>query len=739
MTVSAGAKGGSADYAGQTHWFCGAKCREKFVADPVAILLKQAAREAGEPPAAVPGAVYVCPMDPEVRSDHPGACPKCGMALEPELPAEGPNPELAAMTRRFWIAAVLAAPVFVMAMLGVERPWLSFALATPVVVGCAWPFYGRGVRGANMFTLISIGVAAAYGYSVVSTIRGGDLYFEAAAVIVTLVLLGQVLELRAREATAGAVKALLGMAPRTARRVDASGNETDEPLASVRRGWILRVRPGERVPVDGVVIEGASSIDESMLTGEPMPVEKALGARVTGGTLNATGSFLMTADRVGAETTLAQIVRLVAEAQRSRAPIQKLADRVSRWFVPAVVGVAAIAGAGWLVVAPSHALTAAVSVLIIACPCALGLATPMSILVATGRGAQLGVLVRRAEALELFARADVLAFDKTGTLTEGRPRVAEVVALRPGDTEAQILAWAAAVERGSEHPLADAILAEAAARELAIPAASDFAATPGLGVAATVDGRAIRLGTASFIRPDAPAFDPILAPQLLSLAETRRKRGQSVVFLGADGEAAGLVAIADPVKPGAAAALRALRADGLRVAMITGDHLDTAAAVARELELDSVTAGALPADKLAAIASLRGAGSIVAMAGDGVNDAPALAAADVGVAMGTGTDVAIESAGIVLLGGDLQALVRARSLGRATLRNIRQNLGFAFAYNALGIPLAALGILSPMIASAAMSLSSVSVIANALRLRGRSAKREMASAGRGVRQGKTTA
>ncbi|MEO6771886.1 MAG: heavy metal translocating P-type ATPase [Kofleriaceae bacterium] len=751
MTVKVGlAKGGSATHEGHAYWFCNPRCRDKFVADPAKYLTPpEVAPPAPTPPAPAPVAdpttIYTCPMHPEVRQHGPGSCPICGMALEPALPSldDGPNPELADMTRRFWISAAFALPLLVVAMgelVGFTpfapptRVWVELALATPVVGWAGAPLFQRGWdsirhRSLNMFTLIAIGTGTAYLYSLIATLAPAvipatmrdhtgtvPVYFEASAVIVCLVLLGQVLELRARHATSGAIRALLGLAPKTARRITAAGVEQDVALERIDVGDRLRVRPGERVPVDGVVVEGGSSVDESMITGEPMPVEKTVGDAVTGGTLNTTGGFVVTARRVGRDTLLAQIVAMVAEAQRSRAPIQQLADRVAAWFVPAVLIVAAITAVVWGTIGPeprlAHALVAAVAVLIIACPCALGLATPMSIMVATGRGAAMGVLIRKAEALEVLARVDTVVVDKTGTLTEGKPRLAAISTVS-GTTEEVALGLAAALERSSEHPLAGAILEAVKQRGIAIPPASQFSSVPGAGVRGTVGGKQVALGNAGFIGG---------AGELAATAE--QHAGQTVIYLAVDGVAIAAIGVADPIKATTAEAIRALHAEGLRLVMLTGDSKTTAAAVAATLGIDDVIAEVQPDAKRGAIERLRREGRVVAMAGDGVNDAPALATADVGIAMGTGTDVAIQSAGITLVGGDLRGLVRARRLGRATLRNIRQNLAFAFAYNTLGIPIAA-GVLypvfgwllSPMIASAAMSLSSVSVITNALRLR----------------------
>ncbi len=752
MNVMPGkAKGGRATNEGHDYWFCSPKCREKFVADPA----KYIAPPAPSKPvtAEQAEAIYTCPMHPEVRLPGPGTCPKCGMALEPEVPSaqQGPDRERIAMTRRFWISAAITIPLLVLAMGEIVgfaplslnvRTWVELALATPVVTWGGWPFFQRGwdslhERSLNMFTLIAVGTGTAFGYSLLATLapsiipqtmRGHDgsvpVYFEAAAVIVTLVLLGQVLELRARSATSGAIRALLGLAPKTARRITASGVEDDVPLEHVRVGDRLRVRPGERVPIDGVVIEGASSVDESMLTGEPIPVEKTAGDKVTGGTLNATGGFVILAERVGRDTLLAQIVKMVAEAQRSRAAIQRLADRVAAWFVPAVVVVAIATAIVWAVAGPeprlAHALVNAVAVLIIACPCALGLATPMSIMVATGRGAGLGVLIRKAEALERLERVDTIVVDKTGTLTEGKPRLASIVTVA-GTTEHQAIGLAAALERSSEHPLAAAILAGAAERGIEIPEARDFTSITGGGVRGTVGGKNIALGNARFVNEANISID-----ELATRADQQRSEGQTVVYLAVEGVAVAAIGVADPIKPTTMEAIKSLHAAGLKVIMLTGDSERTASAVAKQLGLDQVIAEVVPEQKRSVVAQLQREGRIVAMAGDGINDAPALAQSDVGIAMGTGTDVAIESAGITLVKGDLRGVARARRLSHATMRNIRQNLAFAFAYNTLGVPIAAgvlypfFGLLlSPMIASAAMSLSSVSVITNALRLRAR--------------------
>ena len=757
MDVTPGrAAGGSAEHAGTTYWFCSPSCRDKFVAAPSRYFTRAHTPPPKQAPApkAADMRIYTCPMHPEVRQVGPGSCPKCGMALEPLAPIseeEEPSAELADMTRRFWTGLALTAPILGLEMGGMVLPdvvgrlsvtarlWIQLVLAAPVVLWGGWPFFVRGwqslvTRSLNMFTLIALGTGAAFGYSVFAVLfpdalphgmrHGGapPVYFEAAAVITTLVLLGQVLELRARSATSGAIRALLGLQPKTARRLRANGVEEDVPLADVQIGDRLRVRPGERVPVDGVVLEGRSAVDESMLTGEPIPVEKGPEARVTAGTVNGTGSFVMHAERVGADTLLAQIVRMVAEAQRSRAPIQRLADQVSAWFVPAVVGVALLTALAWGLFGPeprlAHALVNAVAVLIIACPCALGLATPMSIMVATGRGAQAGVLIKNAEALETLEKVDTLVVDKTGTLTEGKPRLVSVVAA-DGVTEREVLAFAAGLERGSEHPLAAAILAGAADRGAPPAEVAEFRSLTGRGVVGVVDGRRVALGNARLLEELGLRPGPLGAR-----AEALRDEGQTVMFLVAGETVAGILGVADPIKPSTPEAIRALRAEGLRVVMLTGDSKVTAKAVARTLGLDDVIAEVLPEQKVEVVRRLQQEGHVVAMAGDGVNDAPALVQADVGIAMGTGTDVAIESADVTLVKGDLRGIVRARRLSRATMRNIRQNLVWAFLYNALGVPVAAgvlypwFGLLlSPIIASAAMSLSSVSVIANALRLR----------------------
>jgi Cu+-exporting ATPase len=697
---------------------------------------------------------YTCPMHPEIVRREQGFCPICGMALEPRtVTVEEDNLELKDMTRRFWVSLALSAPLLVLAMaeMVVGAPvshlvsgrfftWLQLALATPVVLWGGWPFFVRGWaslvnRSLNMFTLIAIGVGTAYGYSVVAALlpdifphafRGHSgepaVYFEAAAIITTLVLLGQVLELRARSQTSSAIKALLGLAPKTTRRLRDDGTEEDIPLEHVHPGDRLRIRPGEKVPVDGVVVEGTSSVDESMITGEPVPVERAPGSRVTGGTVNGTGGLVMKAERVGSETLLAQIVRMVGEAQRTRAPIQRLADVVSSYFVPAVIGIAVVTAMLWSLIGPeprlAYALVDAVAVLIIACPCALGLATPMSIMVATGRGALAGILIKNAEALEVLEKVDTLVVDKTGTLTEGRPRLASVVA-GAGEDEQALLRLAASLEQGSEHPLAAAIVAGAQERGVSIAAAQDFRSITGKGVVGTVDGKTVALGNRALL--DELRIE---AGKLLEQAEALRRQGQTVMFVAVDGKAVGLLGVTDPVKASTPEAIRMLHGEGLRVVMVTGDSRTTAEAVARELGIDEVEAEVLPERKVEVVKRLHAEGHLVAMAGDGVNDAPALAQADVGIAMGTGTDVAIESAGMTVVKGDLRGIVRARRLSRATMRNIRQNLFFAFVYNALGVPVAAgvlypvFGLLlSPIIASAAMTFSSVSVIGNALRLR----------------------
>ena len=746
------AAGGSAEHAGATYWFCSGNCREKFMADPARYAK---AVTPATPAKAADERIYTCPMHPQIRQRGPGSCPICGMALEPVTVTadEGPDPELADMTRRFWAGLVLTLPVlaFVMGDMLPGQPlrhlipsrlsaWLQLVLATPVVLWAGWPFFVRGRasivnRSLNMFTLIALGTGTAYVYSVVGTAspgvfpesfrtHGGEvgLYFEAAAVITVLVLLGQVLELRARSQTSSAIKALLNLAPPTARRLGPGGTEQDVPLAAVAVGDRLRVRPGERIPVDGVMVEGASAVDESMITGEPIPVEKVPGSKVIGGTVNGTGGLIMRAERVGSETLLARIVQMVAEAQRSRAPIQRLADQVSAWFVPAVVVVAVLTFIGWALWGPeprfAYGLVNALAVLIIACPCALGLATPMSIMVATGRGAMAGVLVKNAEALELMEKVDTLIVDKTGTLTEGKPRLT-VVKATPGTDEGDVLRLAASLERGSEHPLAAAIVAGATERGIRLTSAEQFRSVTGKGVVGRVEDHSVALGNARLMQDGGASIDTLAAD-----ADKLRTDGSTVMFLAVDSRAVGLVAVADPIKASTPEALKSLKESGLRIVMVTGDNRRTAEAVARKLGIEQVEAEVLPENKKTIVESLQKQGRRVAMAGDGVNDAPALAQADVGIAMGTGTDVAIESADITLVKGDLRGTVRARHLSRATMRNIRENLFFAFIYNALGVPVAA-GVLypaaglllSPIIASAAMTFSSVSVIANALRLR----------------------
>jgi P-type Cu+ transporter len=738
-------------YEGKEYYFCSAHCLQKFRADPKRYV--EPPQKAAPPPASVQDVIYTCPMHPQIRQIGPGHCPICGMALEPESPAvqTGPNPELADMVRRFWIGLALTLPVVILAMaphlLGLEslahthwNQWAQLVLSAPVILYCGWPFFVRGVhsirrRSLNMFTLIALGVAAAFLYSIAATLAPDlfpaqmrdthgavGVYFEAAAVIVVLVLLGQVLELRARERTSGAIRALLDLSPKTARRISASGEETEVPLEHVQVGDRLRVRPGSRVPVDGVVVEGFSSVDESMVTGESLPVEKQAGSRVIGGSVNGTGTFVMRAEKVGRDTLLAQIVELVAKAQRSRAPIQSLADRVSAWFVPTVVLVAVVAFVVWLLFGPSPALSyavvSAVTVLIIACPCALGLATPMSIMVGIGRGAQAGVLIKDAEALERLKQVDTLIVDKTGTLTEGKPKVVAVVPA-PGISEDDLLAVAFALEKSSEHPLAQAISRYAEERRVAPAPLENFQSVTGEGVQGTIQGQPVSLGNARML-----ARMSIDAGQFAAEADRLRSEGATAVFVTRGTTLLGLIAVTDPIKKDTPAALRALREAGVRIIMVTGDHANTAQAIARKLGIDEVEAEVLPQRKHEIVERLKREHRVVAMAGDGVNDAPALAAADVGIAMGTGTDVAIESAAVTLIKGDLVGIVRAVRLSRATIKNIRENLFFAFVYNAAGVPIAAgvlypfFGLLlSPIFAAAAMSLSSVSVIGNALRLR----------------------
>ena len=786
MTISPDDAVGHVDYKGQTYYFCSQSCIEQFRATPAAFL--------GDRPStpATPADMereYTCPMDPEVRQKGPGACPKCGMALEPvdvapvtktewtcpmhpEIVRDAPgacpicgmaleprvvtieesNPELDDMTRRFWWSSAITIPMlaFMISEFLPGRPlqrllphgwmnWIQLALATPVVLWGGWPFFVRGWasvvnRHLNMFTLIALGVGAAYAYSVIATVAPGvfpdsfrimgevAVYFEPAAVIVVLVLLGQVLELRARSRTSSAIRNLLGLAPKTARRIEGDGTERDVPLSDVHVGERLRVRPGERVPVDGAVLEGRTTIDESMVTGEPIPVEKEAGAQVTGGTVNGTGTFVMTAERVGADTLLAQIVRMVSEAQRSRAPIQRLADTVSGYFVPAVIVVAIATFAIWSQYGPeprlAHALVNAVAVLIIACPCALGLATPMSIMVGTGRGAEAGVLIRNAEALEILEKVTTLVVDKTGTLTEGKPRLV-TVAPEGSTDETQLLRYVASLENVSEHPLAAAIVSGAKERGIPLVEVSEFESVTGKGVIGTIAGHRVAIGNVRMMESLSVSVEP-----LKQKADELRRTGQTIMFVAVDARAAGIVGVADPIKESAREAIIALRREGIRVVMLTGDNRTTAEAVARILGIDHVEADVLPDQKARVVKELQDKGERVAMAGDGINDAPALAQADVGIAMGTGTDVAMESAGVTLVRGDLRGIVRARRLSRNTMRNIRQNLFFAFIYNVAGVPIAAgilypwLGVLlSPMIASAAMTFSSVSVIGNALRLR----------------------
>ena len=735
-------------HGGSDYHFCGADCRAKFIAEPARYLRPAAAvTDAG------PGTIWTCPMHPEIRQDHSGSCPICGMALEPVVVTAqaGPSPELVDMTRRFRIGLALALPVFVLEMGGHVLPvlhhllpmrvsaWIQLVLATPTVLWAGWPFFVRGWaslrnRSLNMFTLIAMGTGIAWAYSIIATLlpgifppafRASDgsvaIYFEAAAAITVLVLLGQVLELRARERTSGAIKALINLAPKSARRIAGDGSDEEIGLDQVMVGDRLRVRPGEKIPVDGVVEDGRSSVDESMVTGESMPVARAAGDKVIGGSLNQNGALVIRTDKVGRDTMLARIVQMVAEAQRSRAPIQRMADQVSGWFVPVVAGIAALAFVGWAIWGPeprfAFGLVAAVTVLIIACPCALGLATPMSIMVGVGRGAGLGVLIKHAEALERMERVDTLVVDKTGTLTEGHPSVTAIVPAN-GFGEDEVLRLAAGVERASEHPLGRAIVEAAGRREIVIPDVADFDSPTGKGALGTIEGRRVLLGNARFLDEHGIDTTPLAAQ-----ADALRGDGATAIFVAVDGVVAGVLAIADAIKETTAEALGALRADGIRVVMLTGDNRTTAEAVARTLGIEDVEAEVLPDQKSAVVERLKREGRTVAMAGDGVNDAPALAAAEVGIAMGSGTDVAIESAGITLLGGDLMGIVRARRLSAATMSNIRQNLVFAFVYNAAGVPVAAgvlyplFGILlSPVIAAAAMALSSASVVANALRL-----------------------
>jgi Cu+-exporting ATPase len=752
MTVDPSKAKYSQAQAGTTYYFCSAGCRDKFIADPGRWLEKTTTKPAA-PSAA--GVEYTCPMHPQIVQIGPGSCPICGMALEPRIMSatDGENPELHVMTQRFWLAVALTAPVLLLAMteflpsggmggfLSMKtKTWIELALATPICVWAAWPFYERAVqsvihRSLNMFTLIGLGVSVAYVYSLVAALApqlfpasfrdnsgAVAVYFEAAAVIVTLILLGQVLELRARSQTSQAIKKLLGLAPKSARRLNADGGETDVPLEQIQVGDRLRVRPGEKIPVDGAVLEGATSVDESMVSGEPIPVTKGPRDKVVGATINGTGSLVMRAEKIGADTLLARIVAMVSEAQRSRAPIQKLADVVAGYFVPAVILIAIVTFVVWATVGPdprmAHALINAVAVLIIACPCALGLATPMSIMVATGKGATMGVLFRNAEAIEVLRKVDTLVVDKTGTLTEGKPALVSVVPTIDGG-DADLLRFAAALERGSEHPLGAAIVKGAEARKAPVVEATNFQSVTGKGVTGQVDGHAVALGNLAMMQSL-----PVDASSLTARADELRQDGQTVVFIAVDGLLAGLLGVADPIKESTPDAIKALHADGVKIVMITGDNVITAQAVARRLGIDEVMADVLPDQKAAKVKALQAAGRIVAMAGDGINDAPALAQAAVGIAMGTGTDVAMESASVTLVKGDLRGIARARGLSRATMSNIKQNLFFAFVYNTAGIPIAAgvlypvFGLLlSPMIAAAAMSFSSVSVIGNALRLR----------------------
>jgi P-type Cu+ transporter len=789
------------EHAGKTYYFCSAGCLEKFRSNPARYLAPDSKSQrnppqvmhlkAAEAKSPTASRFYVCPMDAEVRESKPGACPKCGMALESETPiplskieytcpmhpeivrpspgscpicgmaleprtvtATGEeNPELRDMTRRFWISLALTAPLFILAMIdmlpgmparhalpGGWLAWIELLLATPVVLWGGWPFFQRGWasivnRSSNMFTLIAIGTGVAYVYSVIATVfpqifpasfrtmgERPDVYFEAAAAITTLVLLGQILELRARSRTSSAIRALLDLSPKTARLLNPDGSEREIPLEQVKPGDRLRVRPGEKVPVDGVVLEGTSSVDESMITGESIPVEKGPGSRVIGATINSTGSLVIKAERVGSETMLAQIVRLVSQAQRSRAPIQRLADRVAGWFVPAVIGIAILTFIGWAVLGPeprlAHAIVNAVAVLIIACPCALGLATPMAVMVGTGRGARAGVLIKNAEALETLEKVDTLVVDKTGTLTQGKPEVESVVAL-PGRDETELVRLVATLERGSEHPLGSAVVATATANKIALGEAREFWYLTGKGVTGKVDGKSVAAGNEKLFQEL-----HLNIGQLPEKAQELRRSGQTVIFVAVDGVPAGLIGISDPVKPSTPQAIQELQSQGLRIVMLTGDSRATAAAVARKLGIDELEAEVLPEKKVEVVKRLQKQGRIVAMAGDGINDAPALAQAHVGIAMATGTDIAMESGGVTLLRGDLRGIVRARKLSQATMRNIRQNLFFAFIYNSLGVPIAAgvlyplFGLLlSPILAAAAMSFSSVSVITNALRLR----------------------
>ncbi|MBU6481708.1 MAG: heavy metal translocating P-type ATPase [Nitrospirae bacterium] len=760
MTVQPATAAGFYEFQGKTYYFCATSCLTKFRSDPIHYLTPLEQRTPRVMPVPSGGVVeYICPMDPEVLETKPGACRICGMALEPKVVSleDERNPELEDMTRRFWICLGPSLLVMLLAMAdmipglslpraftGSTRNWVQWLLATPVVLWGGWPFFQRGWtsmvnRAPNMFTLIAIGTGAAYGYSTVATVaptllpssfrlHDGSIavYFEAAAMITVLVLLGQVLELKARSQTSSAIRSLLRLAPKTARLIRPDGQEEDVPLEHIQVGQLLRVRPGERVPVDGMVQEGTTAVDESMITGESIPVEKTVGARVTGGTINGTGGIVMAAERVGRDTMLARIVQMVSEAQRSRAPIQRLADVAAAYFVPLVVAAAAITAVAWAIWGPepklAYALVNAVAVLIIACPCALGLATPMSIMVGTGRGATVGVLVKKAEALEVFGRVNTLVIDKTGTLTEGKPKLLSMRFVPPW-TDDDLLRLAASLERSSEHPLAAAVVAGAEGRGIGCAPVEQFRSVTGKGVTGSVAGRRIAIGTAAFLRNDVGVSGQSLT-QLDDEAASLRREGQTILFVAIDEQAAGVLGVADPIKASTRDAVQELKAEGIRVVMVTGDHRETAEAVARQLGIEEVMADVLPDQKGQIIARLKSQGRIVAMAGDGINDAPALALADVGIAMGTGTDTAIESAGITLVKGDLRGLLRARRLSQATMRNIRQNLLFAFLYNVIGVPIAA-GVLypvwgvllSPMIASAAMTFSSVSVISNALRLR----------------------
>ena len=734
MNVMPETAAGKYDYKGKTYYFCSPRCVERFRANPDQFLRGQGgsplvplvpqSRDEG----AAAGQMFTCPMHPEVRQIGPGFCSKCGMALEPEVATleEETNPELADMTRRFWIAAILTLPILALGM--AERlPLVQLILATPVVLWVGWPLFQRAWasimnRSPNMFTLIGLGTGTAYVYSFVAAFTGLPVYFEAAAVITALVLLGQVLELRARSRTGAAIKALLGLVPKTARRINPDATESDVPLEHVHIGDKLRVRPGEKIPVDGAILEGYSSVDESMISGEPIPVEKTVGGRVIGGTINGTGGFVMRAERVGRDTLLSQIVAMVAQAQRSRAPIQRLADVVSAYFVPIVVIVAALAFVVWAALGPeprlAHALLNAVAVLIIACPCALGLATPMSIMVGVGRGATAGVLIKNAEALEVMEKVDTLVVDKTGTLTEGKPAVAAIVP-GGGRTSDEVLRWAASLEQGSEHPLAGAIVRSAGEQKVQLSAASDVRAIPGKGVIGMVDKRSVAVGNRALVEERGIDMTSVDHP-----TEVLRNEGQTVMFVVVDGTLAGLIGVTDPIRESTPETIRNLHREKIRIVMLTGDNRKTAEAVARKIAIDDVKAEVLPEAKAEVVKQLQQSGHIVAMAGDGINDAPALAQANVGIAMGTGTDVAIKTADITLIKGDLRGILRARVLSRATMRNIRQNLFLAFIYNVLGIPIAA-GVLypiwgwllNPMIAGAAMTFSSVSVITNALRLR----------------------